>query len=171
MTGVFVALGSNLDDPEKQLDRALDALSKLPGSRLRAISPRYWSPPWGDPDQPEFLNAVASLETSLKPLELLRLMQQIEDRQGRQRAEDRRWGPRPIDLDLLLYGEQTIRQAQLEVPHARMCERAFVLKPLADLAPQVEVPGRGRVEELLADLDCSAMRRAAKPDPTTEPTR
>jgi len=104
-------------------------------------------------------------------VDLLHSLQAIEDRQGRRRSASRRWGPRPIDLDLLLFGTQTIRQPELEIPHPRMCERAFVLKPLADLAPGLEVPGSGRIEDLLAGLDCAAMRRAAEPGRTAERAR
>jgi len=160
MTRAFIGLGSNQGDVHRQLDEALAALSELPRSVLIRCSPRYWTTPVGDVDQPDFLNAVAELDTALEPLDLLRRMQSIEDDLGRVRDPDRRWGPRTIDLDLLLFGHVVIRHADLVVPHPRMARRAFVLKPLADLVPRLEVPGLARVAALLADLDASGVRSA-----------
>ena len=160
MTRVFIGLGSNQGDSEAHLDQALEGLSRLPRSALIRCSPRYWTAPVGDTAQPEFLNAVAELDTALEPLDLLRRMQQIEDDLGRARDSGRRWGPRTIDLDLLLFGHAVIRHTDLVVPHPRLASRAFVLKPLADLAPRLEIPGKARVAELLAELDTDGVRRA-----------
>lgn len=163
MTRAFVGLGSNQGDSHRLLDQALAALADLPRSALIRCSPRYWSTPVGDVDQPDFLNAVAELDTALEPLDLLDRMQRIENDLGRARDPDRRWGPRTIDLDLLLFGHAVIRHADLVVPHPRMARRAFVLKPLADLVPRLEVPGLARVDELLDDLDAGGVR-CAQPD-------
>jgi len=160
MTRAFVGLGSNQGDSHRQLDRALAALAELPRSVLTRCSPRYWTAPVGEPEQPDFLNAVAELDTALEPLDLLRRMHRIEDDLGRVRDPDRRWGPRTIDLDLLLFGHAVIRQAELVVPHPRIASRAFVLKPLADIAPRLQIPGLARVADLLAELDAQGVRRA-----------
>jgi 2-amino-4-hydroxy-6-hydroxymethyldihydropteridine diphosphokinase len=146
-----VALGSNLDDPRAQVERGFDELKGLPQTTLRARSRLYRTPPWGMPDQPDFVNAVARLETALPPRALLDALLGIEIRAGRVRGM--RNGPRILDLDLLLYGDRIIDQPGLVVPHPRLHERAFVLRPLADVAPDVEIPGRGRVGELLERID------------------
>jgi 2-amino-4-hydroxy-6-hydroxymethyldihydropteridine diphosphokinase len=147
----FVALGSNLDDPADQLRRAFAALAGLQASTLLAMSPVYRSRPLGPPGQPDYLNAVAALETRLEPLDLLDSLQQTERRHGRTRGE--RWGPRTLDLDLLLYGERRIDSARLQVPHPEMHRRAFVLVPLAQIAPDLVVPGIGALAGLLEELD------------------
>jgi len=148
-----VALGSNLDDPCAQVQRAFEALAALPQSRLLARSRLYRTPPWGITDQPDFINAAARLETSLSVRELLDALQAVEVRAGRVRAI--RNGPRILDLDLLLYGGRIIDEPGLVVPHPRLHERAFVLLPLADVAPELDVPGHGRVHELLAHIDAT----------------
>lgn len=152
MIDAWVGLGANLGDRAAALDAALERLERLEQSRLAAVSCFYRTPPWGDTRQPEFLNAVARLDTALSPQRLLAGLQAIETALGRVR-DARRWGPRVIDLDVLLYGAQTIRLPGLEVPHPRIGERAFVLVPLGELAPDIEIPGQGRVDELLAALD------------------
>jgi len=158
MTRAFIGLGSNQGDCVLLLDQALAALDQLPLGAVVRCSPRYWTEPVGDSNQPLFLNAVAELETALEPADLLHRMQQVESALGRVRDADRRWGPRTIDLDLLLFGHSVIRQPELIVPHPRMGSRGFVLKPLADLAPGLEIPGMGRVDELLARIDSSDIR-------------
>ncbi|MDT8448775.1 MAG: 2-amino-4-hydroxy-6-hydroxymethyldihydropteridine diphosphokinase [Wenzhouxiangellaceae bacterium] len=163
MTRAFVGLGSNLDEPAAQLERAFEALAALPGTRLVARSPVYRTAPVGDPDQPEFRNAVAELATTLAAPDLLAAMQDVERRQGRRRDPRRRFGPRTIDLDLLMYGDSVIRQPGLVVPHPRLAGRAFVLRPLADLAPALEIPGLGRVADLLAGVDTRGVRPAGPP--------
>ena len=145
MTRAYVGLGANLGDREATI-RAAAAV--LPG--LVAVSELRETEPVGVVDQPPFLNGAAALETELSARELLDALLAIERDLGRERRE--RWGPRPIDLDLLLYGEERIDEPGLTVPHPRLHERRFALEPLADLDPQLVVPGRGRVSELLAEL-------------------
>lgn len=148
-----VALGSNLDDPRAQVRRGFEALAALPQSRLLARSRLYRTPPWGITEQPDFINAAARLETSLPPRALLDALRAIETRAGRVRGV--RNGPRILDLDLLLYGDRIVDDPDLVVPHPRLHERAFVLLPLADVAPGLDVPGYGRVRDLLARVDAS----------------
>jgi 2-amino-4-hydroxy-6-hydroxymethyldihydropteridine diphosphokinase len=143
----FVALGSNLDDPRRQVLQAMDELKALPGTRVERCSSLYRTAPLGEPDQPDFINAVAQVETALGPLELLDGLLAIERRQGRVRS--RRNAPRTLDLDLLLYDDRTIDTPGLQLPHPRMHERAFVLLPLAEIAPGASIPGRGPVAALL----------------------
>jgi 2-amino-4-hydroxy-6-hydroxymethyldihydropteridine diphosphokinase len=146
----YIGLGSNLDDPAAQMQRALLALAALPHSRLRRQSPFYRSRPMGPADQPDYLNAVAALETRLAPLALLDALQAIEQAQGRKR-DGQRWGPRSLDLDILLYGAQQIDEARLQVPHPGLGERNFVLYPMADIAPgSLPIPGQGTLAELQA---------------------
>ena len=156
----YVALGSNLDDPPERIRHALQALAALPGTRVVRTSSLYRNPPVGDPDQPDFVNAVARIETGLGPRELLGELLAIEQAQGRVR--DRPNGPRTLDLDLLLYGERTVREPGLTVPHPRMLGRAFVLMPLAEIAPEAMVPGRGAVADLVRNLDTSGMIKLAE---------
>jgi len=146
-----VALGSNLDDPRAQVERGFAALASLPHTTLRARSRLYRTPPWGMVEQPDFINAAARLETTLAPRELLDALLAIETHAGRARGA--RNGPRILDLDLLLYGDRMIDQPDLVIPHPRLHERAFVLLPLADIALDLEVPGQGRVAELLEHVD------------------
>lgn len=144
----YIGLGSNLNHPRAQLERALEALAGLPDSELVGCSPFYRSAPMGPPGQPDYLNAVAALDTRLEPEALLDALQAIEQVQGRVRLE--RWGPRTLDLDILLYGKRRIDSARLTVPHSGIAERAFVLYPLADLAPQLTIPALGSMAELKA---------------------
>ncbi len=148
----FVGLGSNLQHPRRQLARALAALRRLPGTRLVAVSPNYASAPIGcADDQPDYVNAVARIATSLAPRALLARLHAIERRQRRARhGGEPRNQPRTLDLDLLLYGRRRMHLPQLTVPHPRMHQRAFVLRPLADLAPRVRIPGHGPARMLLA---------------------
>lgn len=143
----YVGLGSNLQEPIYQVQRALRALSALPRSRLGPVSALYRSAPMGPADQPFYINAVAALDTDLSPGVLLDHLQSIEAAQGRKRTEH--WGPRTLDLDLLLYGHVELREADLVIPHPGLHERAFVLYPLAEIAPDLKVPGRGPLGELL----------------------
>ncbi|HVX05197.1 MAG TPA: 2-amino-4-hydroxy-6-hydroxymethyldihydropteridine diphosphokinase, partial [Rhodanobacteraceae bacterium] len=142
-----VALGSNLGDPRAQVERGFAALAALPHTTLGARSRLYRTPPWGVADQPDFINAVARLETTLAPRALLGALLAIEAGAGRVRGA--RNGPRILDLDLLLYGGRIIDESDFVVPHPRLHERAFVLLPLADVAADLEVPGHGRVRDLL----------------------
>ncbi len=139
MNTCHIGLGSNLQDPQLQLEQAVQSLAALPASRLLALSPVYRSAAVGPGEQPDYLNAVASLETGLDPHELLQALQAIENRQGRERAQ--RWGARTLDLDILLFAAQVIAAPDLQVPHPRLGERNFVLLPLADLCgTQMRLP-------------------------------
>ncbi|HET9033434.1 MAG TPA: 2-amino-4-hydroxy-6-hydroxymethyldihydropteridine diphosphokinase [Dokdonella sp.] len=160
MSGVraFVGLGGNLGDPVAQIESALKALDQSPQTRLIRHSGFYRTPPWGITEQAEFVNAVAEIETTLSPFQLLRELLRIEVEAGRLRDETR-WGPRLIDLDLLLYGESMIDEDNLRVPHPRMAERAFVMVPLAELEPSLSLPEHGVVSALLAGLDTSTCIR------------
>ncbi len=132
MIRAYLGLGSNLEQPARQLSRALEALAALPRSRLACVSAVYRSAAVGPGSQPDYLNAVAGLDTALAPLALLTRLQAIELGQGRVRTV--RWGPRTLDLDLLLYGQRKIDTPRLQVPHPRLAERDFVLYPLAEIA-------------------------------------
>jgi 2-amino-4-hydroxy-6-hydroxymethyldihydropteridine diphosphokinase len=153
----YIGMGSNLADPASQMRRARAALAAVPEVQIRATSPVYRSPPMGPVDQPDYLNAVLAAQTGLAPLSLLDTLQAIERQQDRQRG--RHWGPRTLDLDLLLYGEQVLITERLQVPHPGVHERAFVLYPLADIAPDLHVPGHGRVDELLKSVSAAGLQR------------
>lgn len=153
----FIGLGSNLDDPRHQVLRAVTALEALPRSRVQAVSSLYMSPPMGPSDQPDYINAVVQLETALEAAALLAELQEIETRQGRVRG--RRWGARTLDLDLLVYGQERIFTETLTVPHPGLPQRAFVLYPLAELAPDLDVPGYGPVQKLIQDVDPAGLVR------------
>ncbi len=147
-TKAFIGLGANLGDPEAQVRRAFAALTELPGTRLLAASSLYRSAPVGYTVQPDFVNAVAQIETRLGAEALLRELLATEARFGRVRQFPN--APRTLDLDLLLYGDRVIAEPGLVVPHPRMHERAFVLAPLAEIAPDTVIPGKGRAGALLA---------------------
>ena len=152
MTRAFVALGSNLGDREETLGSAVAALAAEPGIEVVAVSRFRDTDPVGYVVQPRFLNGAAELETSLGARELLDRLLAVERRFGRSREGVPAQGPRTLDLDLLLFGDAEIDEPGLRVPHPRMHERAFVLEPLADLDSALEIPGKGRVQELLAKL-------------------
>ncbi|MDQ2865720.1 MAG: 2-amino-4-hydroxy-6-hydroxymethyldihydropteridine diphosphokinase [Candidatus Eremiobacteraeota bacterium] len=133
----YIGIGSNLDDPQTQVERAITALHDL--GRIALQSSLYRTLPWGETAQPDFINAVVALETSLPPGELLSALQSLERQAGRVRDE-RRWGPRVLDLDLLLYGDAAIVTETLTVPHPRLFERAFVLAPLAEIDHRYAAP-------------------------------
>jgi len=143
----YVGVGSNLDDPQAQVKRAVQALAHLPGSRLIVSSPLYRTQPFGEVVQPAFVNAVAGLLTQSTPEELLAALRTLERELGREPPRER-WGPRVIDLDLLVVGREQRATETLTLPHAGMAMRDFVLYPLADIAPDLEVPGLGRVAAL-----------------------
>ena len=152
MTRAFVGLGSNLGDREATLSQALELLAGEPGVELRRVSTFRDTEPVGFLDQPRFLNAAAEVETELPAAELLARLLDVERRLGRVRGGPR-FGPRTIDLDLLLYGDETIREPGLRVPHPRLHERRFALEPLAELDPGLELPGHGPIQLLLSGLD------------------
>ena len=147
MTIAYVGLGANIGDPGQQIKTAIEELKKLPDTRVIAVSSVYRSAPMGYLHQPDFMNAVAELDTELPPGRLLGMLRQLEARHGRERPFAN--APRTLDLDLLLYGDRTLDTPQLTLPHPRMHERAFVLAPLAEIAPEAAVPGRGKVRDLL----------------------
>jgi len=151
----FVALGGNIGDSPAQIRSALRALAGLPDTRLVRQSSLYRNPPVGYLDQPEFVNSVAQIETRIAPRALLGHLLEIERAHGRVR--DHPNAPRTLDLDILLYGGQVVHEPGLTIPHPRMPERAFVLVPLAEIAPDFEVPGRGRVADLLRNVETSGM--------------
>jgi 2-amino-4-hydroxy-6-hydroxymethyldihydropteridine diphosphokinase len=159
-TAAYVALGSNQDDPGAQLARAFEALAAVRGSRLVARSSLYRSPPFGPVAQPDFVNAVAGMLTTLGARELLAELKSLEERLGRARPVVR-WGPRRIDLDLLVHGGARLDEPGLTVPHPGIAERAFVLEPLAEIAPELEVPGVGRVRTLAARVSAAGPGRIA----------
>ncbi|MFU8837034.1 MAG: 2-amino-4-hydroxy-6-hydroxymethyldihydropteridine diphosphokinase [Thiohalomonadaceae bacterium] len=150
-TRCYIGLGSNLQNPEAQIDQALNALALVPDSRLTAVSSLYRSAPLGPSDQPDYLNAVAMFDTRLAALALLDALQAIEQQQGRVR--ERHWGPRTIDLDLLLYGAEQIDLPRLQVPHPQMLLRSFVLVPLVELAPELRLPDGSGLQQALLDGD------------------
>ena len=152
MTRAYVALGSNLGDREATLRAAVEALGEEPGIDVVAVSRFLDTEPVGFLDQPRFLNGAVVLDTTLSARELLDVLLEVERRFGRVRDGVPAQGPRTLDLDLLLFGKAEIDEPGLRVPHPRLHERRFVLEPLADVDPALEVPGRGRVEEILARL-------------------
>jgi len=150
MAIVYIGLGSNLEDPLTQVSTAMAELAVIPESRVHARSSLYKSPPMGPQDQPDFINAVVKLETLLSAQNLLAYMQLIEQQHGRHR--DRRWGPRTLDLDLLLYDKMKINEDNLIVPHPHIAARGFVLCPLLELDPGIDIPDLGLAQALLDNL-------------------
>ena len=148
MTIAYIGIGSNLEDPRAQVLRAFDELAHLPDTRVTARSSLYRTAPIGHAAQPDFINAVAALDTQLPAEALLRELQSLEARHHRERSFPN--APRTLDLDLLLYGDAQIDTPGLSVPHPRMHERAFVLQPLVEIAPQVQIPQRGAASHCLA---------------------
>ena len=151
MTRAYVGLGANLGPREVTLLRAVDLLAAVDGVEVVAVSQLRETDPVGIVDQPPFLNGAVAIDTSLAPRALLDVLLETERALGRVRAE--RWGPRTIDLDLLVYGDQIVDEPGLRVPHPRLAERRFVLEPLADLDPALEIPGLGSVAATRAALD------------------
>ena len=157
MSQVFIALGSNLSSPVAQAHAAIDALKQLPKSVFVRASSLYSSTPMGPQNQPDYINAVVEITTELTPLELLDCTQAIELEQGRVRKEER-WGPRTLDLDILLYGNEVMDSERLTVPHYGMKEREFVLYPLAEIAPNLTLPCGTRLEDLLQVVEQNGLR-------------
>lgn len=158
----FVALGSNIDEPEQQITRALSEIGALPETRLTRASSLYRSAPVGYRDQPDFLNAVAAIKTRLAPRMLLDRLLAIERAHGRVREFPN--APRTLDLDIILYGDLALQEPGLVIPHPRMQERAFVVVPLVEIAPDATVPGRGRAGDLLRGVDPTSVARLAPRD-------
>ncbi|KRT55504.1 2-amino-4-hydroxy-6-hydroxymethyldihydropteridine diphosphokinase [endosymbiont of Ridgeia piscesae] len=156
---VYIALGSNLADPEAQIRCAFDELDRLPGSSLTSHSSLYRSRPLGPPDQPDYINAVILLRTTLSPQALLDQTQAIEAAHQR-RWDGERWGPRTLDLDLLLYADRVVQTDRLQIPHPEMTQRAFVLLPLAEVAPAgLVIPGAGSLQALLQHISRDGLQR------------
>ena len=160
----YIGLGSNLEQPIEQLKSALQLMAQLPASELQACSPFYRSRAIGPGVQPDYINAVAQLDTLLEPKQLLGLLQDIEQQHGRLRME--RWGPRTLDLDLLLFDQLTLDTPELQLPHPRMQQRDFVLVPLHDICPQLRLPNGAVVAELIATMDTSEMALHCPPPAT-----
>lgn len=157
----FIGLGANLNHPMAQIERALAAIAALPDTELLRRSGFYGSRPMGPPDQPDYVNAVAQVGTRLSPEELLTALLAIERRQGRERSPAQRNGPRTLDLDLLLHGDAVRADPALTLPHPGAHSRDFVLVPLAEIAPDLVIPGHGRVRDLLPDCTGHGVRRLA----------
>lgn len=158
VTEAFIALGGNVGDVRSTFDRAIATLSDGTAVRLAARSSDYQTPPWGVTDQPPFVNAVIAVTTSLTPHGLLARTKECERALGRDRARELRWGPRSIDLDLLAYDDLVVDDADLILPHPRLLERAFVLVPLAEIAPDLVIGGI-RVREALERVDASGIEK------------
>jgi 2-amino-4-hydroxy-6-hydroxymethyldihydropteridine diphosphokinase len=146
----FVGIGSNMLDPRRQVDLAIKMLDDLPGCRVVRRSSLYQSAPFGDIDQADFVNAVVVIETAVPPAILLSCFKELERRQGRD-LDGARWGPRPLDLDILVYGDMVIDSANLQVPHPGIAERNFVLLPLREVAADLVIPGLGPVADIPVD--------------------
>ena len=158
MNTVFIGLGSNLDEPLLQIKRAIASLKKINDTKFISVSSNYRSAPMGPQDQPDYINAVAKVATNLSAENLLDELQNIENKQGRVRKQH--WGPRTVDLDILLYGNEVISTERLTVPHAGISERNFVLYPLCDLVGDgFEIPSIGKMSELLAVCPMTGITR------------
>jgi 2-amino-4-hydroxy-6-hydroxymethyldihydropteridine diphosphokinase len=158
MAEAFVALGGNVGDVRSTFERAIALLCNGPDVRLSARSSDYQTPPWGITDQPPFINAVIQVATDLEPYPLLSRMQDCERALGRDRSKQQQWGPRTIDLDLLLYDDRAVNDEQLTLPHPRMLERGFVLVPLAEIAPDLSVRGT-KVRDALSRIDAQGIEK------------
>lgn len=154
----FVGLGANLGDAAAAVRGAIESLARLPDTRLVRASRLYRTPAWGVTAQPDFINAVAMLDTARDPLALLDDLLSIERDAGRDRSAGTRWGPRALDLDLLLYGDHVVDLPGLRVPHPHLHERAFVLVPLVEIAPETRVPGLGAARDHLAAMETAGVQ-------------
>lgn len=155
-TTAYIGLGSNLSKPIEQVKAAIEVIAKLPQSHISAVSSLYLSKPMGPQDQDDYINAVLALETSLTAIELLDALQAIEHTAGRVR-KDNRWGARILDLDIILFGDEVIDSPRLTIPHYGMCEREFVLVPLAEISPQLTLPNGTSVKLLSQNIEKNAM--------------
>ncbi len=159
----FVGLGGNVGDVGGAFASAVAHMDALPRTQLLRVSRRYRTPAWGMAAQPDFLNAVAMLETSLPARELLGELLAVERAHGRDRMRETRWGPRTLDLDLLLYGDETVDEPGLRVPHPHLHERAFALRPLLEIAPEVSIPGHGLARDLPAAMAADGVEAVGWP--------
>ncbi|MEX0346499.1 MAG: 2-amino-4-hydroxy-6-hydroxymethyldihydropteridine diphosphokinase [Rhizobiaceae bacterium] len=158
---IFVGLGGNIGDPRRAMASAISTLVRDADIEMIAVSSLYSTPPWGISEQPDFLNAVVELKTTLEPRQLLDKCLEVERSLKRERKE--RWGPRIIDLDIIAYGRREVRENDLQLPHPRLAERAFVLVPLAEIAPEFVIGGNA-VHELLDVVDTEGIERIANAD-------
>ena len=152
----YVGVGANLGDRERTIRRAIELLAAQPGIELAGVSQLRETEPWGPVEQPRYLNGAVALDTELGPRDLLAVLLGVEQDLGRDRSAEVRFGPRTLDLDLLVHGDLVLDEPGLTLPHPRLHERRFALEPLADLDPELVVPGRGTVGELLASLDAGS---------------
>ncbi len=151
MTIVYIGLGSNMDSPRQHITTAIEAFGEIQSTHIKKVSSLYRSKPVGPQDQNDYINAVVELETTLTPLDLLDKLQAIENEHGRVRNE--RWGPRTLDLDILMFGDAIINNERLTIPHPEMTNRSFVLMPLAEINADCLIPGKGLLSGLLANID------------------
>lgn len=163
MASALIALGGNVGDVRATFRKAIANICGMAQATLLARSSDYATPPWGEEDQPRFVNACIEIDTSLDPHALLFALHKVEMKFGRDRAKERRWGPRTLDLDLLAYDNVSIDKPELTLPHPRLFERAFVLVPLAEIAPDRVIRGR-RVDDALADLSTEGIERLPEMD-------
>jgi len=161
MTLAFIGLGSNLCDPQAQITKAIDVIALIKNSKIQAVSSLYFSRPMGPQDQPDYMNAVLSLETNLSALALLDILQVIENESGRVR-KDNRWGARILDLDILLYGTDVINTQRLTIPHYGLKLREFVLLPLAEIAPTLCLPDGDNIRELSQNIATNGLKIHSK---------
>lgn len=154
----YIGLGSNLEDPVAQINSARLAISQIENVKELTFSSLYHSLPMGPQDQPDYTNAVMGVTTSLEPLDLLRSLQAIENAQGRVRKGER-WGARTLDLDILLYGDEVLDHHDLKVPHIGMTQRSFVLYPLQEIAPDLFIPGKAALSDLVAQCPLDGLKR------------
>jgi len=157
MALAYIGLGSNLDDPRSRIRSAIQSIKQFPDTTLLGCSSCYRSKPLGSRNQAEYINAVVEVDTRLDAEQLLLRMQAVENQQGRVRTQ--RWGPRTLDLDLLLFDDLVVKSDALTLPHPEMHKRGFVLYPLHEIAPEIEIPGRGRVRDLLSGMDPSEVQK------------
>jgi 2-amino-4-hydroxy-6-hydroxymethyldihydropteridine diphosphokinase len=157
MNTVYLGLGSNLDDPENHLNSALEHIADIDQTTILSSSSFYKSPPLGPQDQPDFINCVVKLETELTAHILLETLQEIENQHGRKR--EIRWGPRTLDLDILLFGDMTINDDNLTIPHPQLAYRDFVLVPLNEIESDMIIPGMGPVSGLITRLETNSLQR------------
>ncbi|HVX78042.1 MAG TPA: 2-amino-4-hydroxy-6-hydroxymethyldihydropteridine diphosphokinase [Bradyrhizobium sp.] len=162
MADVLIALGGNVGDVRTTFQKAIASICGMAQAQLLARSSDYATPPWGEEDQARFVNACIEIETALDPHALLFTLHKIERQFGRDRAKERRWGPRPLDLDILAYDDVSLQEPELTLPHPRLFERAFVLVPLAEIAPEHVIAGRS-VKGALAQLSTGGIERLPAP--------
>jgi 2-amino-4-hydroxy-6-hydroxymethyldihydropteridine diphosphokinase len=158
MASVLIALGGNVGDVRATFEKAIANICGMAQAALLARSSDYATPPWGEEDQPPFINACIEIDAALDPHALLFVLHKVEQKFGRDRPKERRWGPRTLDLDMIAYDDVSIDKVELTLPHPRLFERAFVLVPLAEIAPDRLIRGR-RIKDALADLSTEGIER------------